>query len=183
MTVTAETFQSGDVNAFVDDGVIMLRSVDGEDPKELTEDAAENLGRWLLDRAREIRSAETQGTGQLIPVRRTVGNQNFTQTMTFRHDDENVIIDFARAWDKQQAEADIMGYMGGRVLADRSEPGRYVIVADFGVVNPGVSAAEEAARNNERPETQASGERLRAAVGEIEFRDYDEIYRTEMYGL
>src|SRR5262249_29216997 len=118
-----------------------------------------------------------------IPVRRTASRRNFTQTMSFRHDDENEIIEFARAWDKQQAEAEIMGYMGGRVLADRSDPGRFVIVADFGEVNPGVSAAEEAARNNERPETRESAERMHAAVGEIEFRDYDEIYRTEMYGL
>ena len=51
-------------------------------------------------------------------------------------------------------QADIMGYMGIRILADRETPGEYVIVADFGVVDPDVSAADEAARNNERPETQ-----------------------------
>ncbi len=46
-----------------------------------------------------------------------------------------------------------MGFMRTRLLADRDEPGRYVIVADFGVVDPATSAAEGAARNNERPET------------------------------
>ena len=48
-----------------------------------------------------------------------------------------------------------MGYMGTRLLADRENPGHYVFVVDFGVIEPDVSAAEEAERNNERPETQA----------------------------
>ena len=42
-----------------------------------------------------------------------------------------------------------MGYMGTRVLADRENAGQYVIVADFGVVDPDVSAADEADRNND----------------------------------
>ena len=107
-------------------------------------------------------------------------NRNFTQTMTVRCDDVSKLIEMAIAWDVQQANADIMGYMGMRVLADRQEPGRYMMVADFGVVDPDVSAAEEAQRNNERPETQASNARLHEIIdGEIEYRDYDEIYRTE----
>jgi hypothetical protein len=65
-----------------------------------------------------------------------------------------------------------MGYMGGRVLADRLDPGRYVIVADFAIVDPDVSAAEEAESNNDRPETQASTARLREILD-------DEIYRTD----
>ena len=53
-----------------------------------------------------------------------------------------------------------MGYMGTRLLADRESPVEYLIIADFGVVDPDVSAADEAARNNERPETQAWAARL-----------------------
>jgi hypothetical protein len=107
-------------------------------------------------------------------------NRNFTQTMTVRCDDAEQLVEMAMAWDEQQANADIMGYMGMRLLADREEPGRYVMLAEFGVIDPDVSAAEEALRNNERPETQASAERLRAIVtGEVEFHDYDEIYRTD----
>jgi hypothetical protein len=181
--MSAEAFESGHVTAFVDQEVIMLKAVDGEDAEELTQDAAEDLARWLLDRVHELRRATDRASSQPVPIRRTAKNLNFTQTMSFRHNDDDEIIEIARAWDQQQAEADIMGYMGGRVLADRSDPGRYVIVAEFGVVEPGVSAAEEAARNNERPETQEGGERLRAIVGEIEFHDYDEIYRTEMYSV
>ena len=72
-----------------------------------------------------------------------------------------------------------MGYMGTRLLADRETPGRYVILAEFGVVDPDVSAADEAQRNNERPETQEWLERLRAVIdGEPEYHHYDELYRT-----
>ena len=40
--------------------------------------------------------------------------------------------------------------------------------------------ADEATRNNERPETQAWAARLRELVdGEPEYRHYDELYRTD----
>ena len=105
---------------------------------------------------------------------------NFTQTMTVRCSDLAKLLEAAEAWDLQQANADIMGYMGGRVLADRNDPGRYVIIADFGIVDPAVPAAEEALRNNERPETQSAAERLRAILDDdIEFHEYDEVYRTD----
>jgi hypothetical protein len=106
-------------------------------------------------------------------------NRNFSQTITVRCDDPGILLELIEGWDREQAMADIMGYMGTRILADREMPGRYVIVADFGVVDPDVSAAEEAQRNNERPETQMWADRLRAVVeGEPEFHDYDELYRT-----
>lgn len=107
-------------------------------------------------------------------------NTNFTQTMTVRCRDRAALLEQAEAWDVQQANADIMGYIGGRVLADRQDPDRYVIVAEFGVVDPDVSAADEARRNNERPETQAAAVRLRAILdADIEFLEYDEVYRTD----
>jgi hypothetical protein len=100
--------------------------------------------------------------------------------MTVRCSDRARLLELAEAWDIQQANADIMGYMGGRVLADRQDPGRYVIVADFAMIDPDVSAADEARRSNERPETQASAVQLREILDdEIEFHDYDEIYRTD----
>jgi len=100
--------------------------------------------------------------------------------MTLRCHDTARLIEMANEWDIQQANSDIMGYMGTRVLADRDDPGRFVIIADFGVIDPEVSAAEEAVRSNERPQTQASAARLRELVdGEIEYRHYDEVYRTD----
>ena len=71
------------------------------------------------------------------------------------------LIELLEQWDLDQAHADIMGYMGMHLLADRENPGHYLIVADFGVVDPDVSAADEAVRNNDRPETQATAARLR----------------------
>ena len=73
-----------------------------------------------------------------------------------------------------------MGYMGTRILADREKPGQYVIIADFGVVDPDVSAADEAARNNARPETEAWALRFRQLIdSEPEYHHFDEIYRTD----
>jgi hypothetical protein len=99
--------------------------------------------------------------------------------MTVRTDDPERLVELARQWDVNQAATDIMGYMGSRVLADRDEPGVYVIEADFGVVDPSVSAVEEAERNNQRPETQQWAVYLRElAQGEPDYRHYDELYRT-----
>jgi hypothetical protein len=106
---------------------------------------------------------------------------NFSQTITLYADDPAPLVELLEEWDRNQANADIMGYMGIRLLADRAEPRRYMIIADFGVVDPDVSAADEAQRNNERPETQATAERMRSVIdGEPEWRDYDELYRTDI---
>jgi hypothetical protein len=107
-------------------------------------------------------------------------NRNFSQTITVRCDDPAPLIDMLAQWDLNQAQSDIMGYMGTRLLADRENPGHYVFIVDFGVIDPDVSAADEAERNNARPETQAFAARLREVVeGEPEYRHYDELYRTD----
>jgi hypothetical protein len=107
-------------------------------------------------------------------------NGNFTQTITVRCADPAPMIALLEQWDIDQASTDIMGYMGIRLLADRESPGRYLIIADFGVVDPDVSAADEAQRNNERPETQATSARMIELIdGEPEFHNYDELYRTD----
>ena len=68
-----------------------------------------------------------------------------------------------------------------RVLADREDPGRYLIVADFGVVDPDVSAAEEAERNNDAArDPGVRGTRCATLVdGEPVYHHYDELYRTD----
>jgi hypothetical protein len=104
---------------------------------------------------------------------------NFTQTIEVRSSDPDALVALLAEWDQGQADGDIMGYMGTHLLADRTEPGRYLIVAEFGVVDPDVAAAEEAQRNNDRPETQAWAERLRALIdGEPTYGHFDELYRT-----
>lgn len=106
-------------------------------------------------------------------------NRTFTQTIVVRCDDPSKLVDLLAEWDLDQATADIQGYMGTRLLADRDVPGQYVIVADFGVVDPEVPAADEAARNNDRPETQAWAARLREVIeGEPEYHDFDVLYST-----
>jgi hypothetical protein len=48
-------FQWGDVRAFVEQDVIMPKSVTEQGhPEELTEEAAERLGQWLVERARDL---------------------------------------------------------------------------------------------------------------------------------
>ncbi len=106
--------------------------------------------------------------------------KNFSQTIAVHCDDPAPIIELLEQWDLDQASTDIMGYMGTRLLGDRENPGQYLIVADFGVVDPDVSAADEANRNNERPETQAWAARLLELVDdEPHYRHYDEFYRTD----
>lgn len=107
-------------------------------------------------------------------------NRNFCQAITVHCDDPAPILEMLEEWDLSQATSDIMGYMGQRMLADRQELGRYVIMVDFGVVDPNVLASDEAARNNVRPETRAFAEKFRTLInGEPEWHHYDEIYRTD----
>jgi hypothetical protein len=103
----------------------------------------------------------------------------FTQTITFRSDQPEALIALARESDIASSRQEVTGFMESRILADRDDPGRYVMVIDFGVIDPDVSAADEAMRNNDRPETQAIDQRFRAvATSEPEWHHYDEIYRT-----
>jgi len=107
-------------------------------------------------------------------------NRNFTQVIAVRCSEPDKLIEVLQQWDRDQSQADIMGYMGLRLLADRDHPGEYLIMADFGVVDPDVPAADEAARNNERPETQETARRLRALLDEEPvYRHYDWLYRTD----
>ncbi|HEX5614242.1 MAG TPA: hypothetical protein VFZ83_03715 [Acidimicrobiia bacterium] len=107
-------------------------------------------------------------------------NRNFCQTIAFRCGDPAPIIAMFEEWDRNQATSDIMGYMGTRLLADREKLGHYIAIAEFGVVDPNVSAADEAARNNARPETQAFAARFRELIdGEPEYHHFDELYRTD----
>lgn len=106
-------------------------------------------------------------------------NVNFTQTISIRCNDPAELVKLATEWDEMQAQNDIMGYMGQHVLADRDDPGRYLLIAEFGVVDPDVSAADEAQRNNDRPETQEWARRLLDLIdGEPTYAHYDELYRT-----
>lgn len=104
---------------------------------------------------------------------------NFTQTISIRCSRPEVLVELLADWDREQATADVMGYIGTHLLADRESAGHYLIVAEFAPVDPTVTAAEGALRNNERPETQAWARKLLEVVdGEPVYRHYDELYRT-----
>lgn len=104
---------------------------------------------------------------------------NFSQIISVRSDDPDALVRLAAEWDRAQAETDVMGYIGSHVLADRDDPRNCLLIAEFAAVDPDVPAAEEAARNNERPETQAWAKRLRDVIeGEPVYTHFDELYRT-----
>ena len=104
---------------------------------------------------------------------------NFSQIISVRSDDPDAIVQLLVDWDRQQAEADVMGYIGTHVLSDRDEPGHYLIIAEFAAVDPEVSAADEAMRNNERAETQTWARKFREVIqGEPAYSNFDELYRT-----
>jgi hypothetical protein len=106
-------------------------------------------------------------------------NLNFSQTISFKCTDPDKLVELAASWDRLQAEGDVMGYMGSHILRDRENPGHYLMIAEFGVVDPNVPAAEEAMKNNEREETNEWAQKLLDIVeGDIEWGHYDEIYRT-----
>ncbi len=107
----------------------------------------------------------------------------FSQAMRVKCDDPDALVDLLAEWDRGQAAAEIMGYIGTRLLSDREHPGNYVILAEFAEVDGDVTAADEAERNNLREETERWAAKLRSLVdGEPEWINYDELYRTGITG-
>lgn len=107
----------------------------------------------------------------------------FSQQMKVRCTDPDALAELLAEWDRGQATAPIMGYIGTRLLADRDDPGAFVILAEFAEVEGDLSAAEEAERNNQREETERWATRLRELVeGEPEWVHFDELYRTGITG-
>jgi hypothetical protein len=107
---------------------------------------------------------------------------HFTQTITFRSDQPETLVGLAKQWDALQASQDVMGYVGVRIMADRDDPGRYVMIADFGAVDPTLTAAQEAFINNERDQTREFAEKFDSiAIGEPEWHHYDVLYNTQYH--
>jgi hypothetical protein len=107
-------------------------------------------------------------------------NLNFTQTITVHCPNPAKLIELIAQWDQDRAGSELTGYMGTRILADREHLGQYVCVIDFGVIDPNVTAAQEAAINNERPETKATASAIsEICEGALEYHHFDEVYRTD----
>ena len=108
---------------------------------------------------------------------------NFTQEISVRCSDPDALVELLAEWDEAQSTTDVMGYIGTRLLADRDNPGRYTILAEFAEVDGDLTPAQEAERNNQRDETERWAAKLRALVdGEPDWTHFDEIYRTGITG-
>lgn len=89
----------------------------------------------------------------------------FTQHVVIHTKDEEALGMLVEAW--KDAGAGVPGYLGGRLLRFRDEPGRYVIQADF-------DSWESAEANNDRPDTQEWGAKLAEIIdGDPKFEDLD----------
>jgi len=107
----------------------------------------------------------------------------FAQRISVRCSDPDALLELLAEWDAGQSRSEIMGYIGTRLLADRDDPGAYMILAEFAEVDGDITAADEAAGNNQREETERWATKLRELVeGEPEWIHYDELYRTGITG-
>jgi hypothetical protein len=107
----------------------------------------------------------------------------FTQGIAVRCGDADALVELLAEWDRLQSATEIMGYIGTRLLADRQDPTRFMILAEFAEVDGDLTAAEEAERNNQRAETEQWATKLRSLVeGEPEWVHFDELYRTGITG-
>lgn len=107
----------------------------------------------------------------------------FTQGIGVRCGDSEALVRLLADWDQLQSMTDVMGYIGTRLLADRQQPGHFMILAEFAEVDGDLTAADEAERNNQRVETEQWATRLRSLVeGEPEWVHFDELYRTGITG-
>ncbi len=107
----------------------------------------------------------------------------FAQGIRVKCADADALIKLLKQYDDNQASVDIMGFIGSRVLADRDNPGQFLILAEFAEVDGKLTAAEEAELNNQRQETEGWANALRALIdGEPEWIHYDELYRTGITG-
>lgn len=107
----------------------------------------------------------------------------FAQGIRVSCGDPAGLVQLLAEWDEAQGSSDLMGYIGTRLLADRDEPGWYLILAEFAEVDGDLTPAQEAERNNQREETERWAQRLRALVGgEPIWTHYDELYRTGITG-
>lgn len=107
----------------------------------------------------------------------------FAQGISVRCDNPSGLVELLAEWDQGQSTTEVMGYIGTRLLADRDNPGHYMILAEFAEVDGDLSPAEEAERNNQREETERWATKLRDLVeGEPDWIHFDELYRTGITG-
>ena len=72
----------------------------------------------------------------------------FTQGISVRCDNPDGLVELLAEWDVGQSTTEVMGYIGVTLLADRENPGHYMIQAEFAEVDGDLTPAQEAERNN-----------------------------------
>ena len=93
----------------------------------------------------------------------------FVQTIAVNAADPEALAALMTEWHEAE-HGTAPGYQGSRLLADRDHPGRYLMVIDF-------ASAEEAERNNDRPETAQWGAKLTELISsEPLFGNYEEAH-------
>lgn len=96
---------------------------------------------------------------------------SFVQTITVRSTNMSALAEHLADWHAEQCGI-APGYQGARLLADCDRPDQFTIEAAF-------ASEEEAALNNDRPETVAWAEGLRnLASGEPRFIDQRVLLET-----
>ncbi len=112
-----------------------------------------------------------------------MATMRFTQGIKFKCSDPDAFIKLFRQYDAERASADVAGFIGGRLLADRDVPGQFLMIAEFAEVDGELTAAQEAERNNARNEAEGWLAKLLEVIdGEPEYFNYDELYRTGITG-
>ncbi len=95
----------------------------------------------------------------------------FVQSVAVRTSNGTALQALMQEWHEAESGR-APGYLGSRLLADRDDPTRFMLVVEF-------ASAAEAELNNDRVETQAFGAKLAALIdGDPRFRNYDEIRRV-----
>ena len=96
---------------------------------------------------------------------------SFVQTITVRSTNASALAEHLAAWHAEQCGI-APGYRGARLLADCDRPDQFTIEASF-------STEEEAALNNDRPETAAWADGLRKiASTDLRFADQRVVLET-----
>lgn len=107
----------------------------------------------------------------------------FTQVIRMKTSKIDDFLQLRREYDADRASAEVMGFLGARVLASREHPGEYLVIADFAEVDGNLTAEQEARRNDVRNEAEGWYARFLSLIdGKPEFNDYDELYRTGITG-
>lgn len=96
----------------------------------------------------------------------------FIQIIEVRSDDVEAVEKHVSDWDHRQ-KGIAPGYQSARILADRNQPGTYLIEVEF-------DSEDDAKKNDARPETSEWASQIRTLVkSDPSYRNLTEVCTTE----